>query len=161
MKTCLCIVLIFNLIGCSNHKSNPNNLSPSQVTPIKAQSNSLDKKKIQLIETVLNLPGVIKFSKLEYIRRKYGNVYILIEGNKDKDSISSIVQNGRSLSILRSLDSLRASDHPCYVFEKIDVRNDSAYVRMVFDITGAMAFGNLNYVDGHWVPDPEFIVGVR
>src|SRR3970040_1992414 len=130
----LCIVLIFNLIGCSNQKSNPDKQLPTDLSSVKAHSIFLDRKKVQLVETVLNLPDVIRFSKLEFIRKKYGKVYIFIGDNEGADSTPPIMQNGHSLSVLSSLDSI-TDTKPCYVFDKIEIRGDTASVRMRFDIT--------------------------
>lgn len=155
---CLCLVLI--LIGCSNRKSNPDEQLPTDLSAIEAHANLPDKKKVELIETVLNLPDVIRFSKLEFIRKKYGKIYIFLKDDEGMDSVSPIMQKGQLLNVLINSDSI-TDNKPCYVFDKIELQGDSAYVRMTFDITGAIAFGNLNYIDEHWVPDDEFMVGVR
>lgn len=158
MRMCLCIVLM--LIGCSNHKSSSDQQLPTDLSSTKVHSNLQDERKIELVETILNLPDVIRFSKLEFIRKKYGKIYILLKDDGSMDSVPAIMQNGQLLNILNSSDSI-ADNKPCYVFDKIELRDNSAYVRMTFDITGAIAFGNLNYIDKRWVPDNEFMVGVR
>jgi hypothetical protein len=65
-----------NLFACFNQKSNVNETllgGDSSSTNLKIDS---ARKKIDLIETVLNLPTVIKLSKIEFIRREYGeNLY--------------------------------------------------------------------------------------
>ena len=158
MRMWLYLVLI--LIGCSNQRSNSDNQLPIDLSAAKVHSNLLDEKKISLIETVLNMPDVVRFSKLEFIRKKYGKIYILLKDEESMDDAPPIMQNGQLLSVLNSPDSI-ADNKACYVFENIELGDDAASVRMTFDITGAIAFGNLNYIDEHWVSDDEFMVGVR
>ncbi len=158
MKIFLIIILGFN-IGCfkintSDYREYPKDLGKTQDISLS------DKKKAQLIETVLNLPSVIKFSKLKLIQEKYNNVYIILKRSDFNDSIPPIMQNGNRLMVLNSLDSLNTEEVPCYLF-KMDIKNDTAFVNLFFGITGALAYGNLNYIKGHWVPDKNFVVGVR
>jgi hypothetical protein len=87
-------------------------------------------------------------------------IYILLEDAERKDNLPDIIQRGKPLRIVHSADSI-TEDIPCYIFDKIEVQGDSAYIRVTFDITGTIALGNLNYINGHWVPDKEFKVGVR
>ncbi|HEX5170896.1 MAG TPA: hypothetical protein VFW11_17095 [Cyclobacteriaceae bacterium] len=123
-------------------------------------SNLQDERKIQLVENIMNLPDVIRFSKLEFIRKRYGKIYVLIKDDEGVNNVSPIMQNGHWLNALSSSDSV-ADTKPCYVFDKIELRDNAAHVRMAFDITGAFVIGNLNYIDERWVPDDEFMVGVR
>lgn len=160
MKMCLYVIVILNLFACFDQKSNADKqLAATDSIPTKVQPN-LDEKKIKLVETVLNLPGVIRFSKIEFIRKKYGKVYILLEYTGKNDTLPIIMQSGKPLHVLHSADSI-TEDTPCYIFEKMEILGDSAYIRMKFDITGAMAFGSLKYTDRQWVPDKEFLAGVR
>jgi hypothetical protein len=115
----------------------------------------------ELVETVLNLPGVIKFSKADYIQEKYGNISIYFSQDSIANSIPPIFQNGNPLELVYNLDTVDVAEKPCYVFTKISISNNDAYLYMTFDITGAIAYGNLKYIDGKWSPDKEFIVGVR
>lgn len=160
MRILLFGIVLLNLLACFNQKNKASKqTTATDSIPVKVHS-QLNAKKIELIETVLNLPDVIRFSKLEFIRKKYDEVYILLEGIEDTGSIPSIRQSGKSLAVVYSMDSI-IQNKPCYVFDKIEIQGDSAYVRMTFDITGAIAFGNLKYTGRHWVPDKNFMVGVR
>jgi len=163
MKACLGIVLILNIIGCFNARSSSGDkeLLKDLSGNIKDDSSLTDRKKIQLVETVLNLPDVIKFSKLEITRKKHGDIYILLKDDEFKDDVPTIIQQGHQLSVLRSLNSIDASDKPCYVFTRMELKGDTAYVQMIFDTTGLLVFGKLNYIGDHWVPDRDFKVGVR
>ena len=115
----------------------------------------------QLIETVLNLPDVIRFCKVDLIQKKYGAAAIYFEQDSIARDISSIFQNGNSLRLVQSMDTIDSEEEPCYVFSKIVIDNNDAYVYMTFDITGAIAYGNLKWIDGQWLPTQEFLVGVR
>ena len=157
MKICVYLVLLLNISGCNNVKSDKE-LS-KDLSYIK-QDSSLDRKKVQLIETVLNLPGVVRFSKVKFFRMDNKKIYILLKENEFEDDISSIIQDGQQISVLHSLDSLNTEEFPCYRF-KMELKGDKAFVNLFFEVTGAIAYGNLNYTDGHWVPDEKFIVGVR
>jgi hypothetical protein len=157
MKIFLVVVLVANIIGCFNVKSNDNSKILAEATK---DSTLTDKKKIQLIETILNLPAVIKFSKFEIIRRNQIEIHLLLKPD-EFDSIPNITQNGYRLSILHRIDSLKMSEQPCYVFPKMEIKGDTANVQMVLDITGLITNGKLYYVNGKWVPDKKFVVGVR
>ena len=123
-------------------------------------SNLQNERKIELIETILNMPAVMRFSKLEFIRKEYDEISILAKDYEIIDKGPSIRQNGQSLNVLSSADSI-PDNKPCYVFDKLELHGNAAYVRMTFDITGAIAYGQLNYIDGRWIPDGDFTVGVR
>lgn len=111
-----------------------------------------------LIHAVLNLSGVIKLSKSELVQRKYGKVFLFFEDNALKPEDSIIYQNGVALEVNNAREP---SDKPHYVFKKIDIHENTAYVLVELDVTGFVCFGNLNYVDGKWIPDHEFRVGYR
>jgi hypothetical protein len=120
---------------------------------------SVDQKKIDLVETVLNLPKVIKFSKVEQLRNNHKTIYIYFDRNEFK-SIPMIVQEGRRLTVLKKLDSLNNEKVACYRF-RIKLNHTTAVVQLSMEVTGAIAYGNLNYIDGHWEPDKNFVVGVK
>ena len=126
-----------------------------------SHSNPIEAKTKQLVETILNLPAVIKFSKTEFIQEKYGPISIYFDQDTIGRNISTIFQRGRSLQLLHRLDSINSEVRPCYVFTKITINHDEAYAYMTFDITGAIAYGNLKYIDGNWLPDKDFVIGVR
>ena len=121
----------------------------------------MDSTAKQIVETVLNLPAVIKFSKADFIQKKYGAISIYFSQDSVAESVSSIYQNGHPVKLVQSIDTIDTSEKPCFVFSKITISNNEAYVYMTFDITGAIAYGRMKYVDGKWSPDKEFLVGVR
>lgn len=159
MKLYLSAVIVFGIIGCFNIKSNKED--KDLINDLKSDSILIANKKVQLIETVLNLPDVINVSKLKLIRKEYNKVFILLKDSEFKDIKPSIIQDGYQLIVLNSLDSLDTTKQPCYIFTKMEIKDDTAYVQMIFDITGALAFGKLNYTEGHWIPDKAFTIGVR
>lgn len=118
-------------------------------------------KRIQLIETVLNLPRVIKLSKFEIIKKARPSIYILLKENAFPGIPPIIKQNGYELTVLRSLDTLDTSTQPCYVFSKMELNGDVATIQMLYDITGLWVNGKLHYVEGEWVPDEELQIFVR
>jgi hypothetical protein len=157
MKIFLVVVLVANIVGCFNVKSKGNSTILAEATKDSALT---DKKKIQLIETILNLPEVIKFSKFEIIRRNQIEIHVLLKPD-EFDSIPNITQNGYRLSILHRIDSLKMSEQPCYIFPKMEIKGDTADVQMIFDKTGLLAYGKLYYVKDKWELDKKFVVGVR
>lgn len=119
------------------------------------------KRKIQLIEAVLNLPEVIELSKFEVIKKARPNIYILLDENLFAGAVPMITQNGYQLTVLRSLDTLDTSMQPCYVFTRMELNENSATVQMLYDITGLWVNGKLNYVEGKWIADETLRVTVR
>ncbi len=158
MKMCLYLVFLFNIGSCNNIKSDDKQRS-MDLSQIKEDS-SVNRKKVQLIEKVLNLPHVLEFCKVKFFIENNKKIYILLKESEFKDGNPSITQNGYQVSILHSLDSLDTEELPFYRF-KMELKGDQAFVSLFFEITGAIASGNLNYRDGHWVPDEKFSVGVK
>ncbi|HEY5746009.1 MAG TPA: hypothetical protein VIU12_08040 [Chryseolinea sp.] len=113
------------------------------------------------IETVLNMPDLIKFSKMAFVRERHKTVYLFIKPDPLTHSNALILQNDIPLSIVHSIDSLNTEETPCYVVKELSISGDEADILVLFDYTGAMAYGKLLYMKNKWVPDPEFIVGVR
>lgn len=155
---CWLVFFIF-LTKCGKPHENGSELTASE-SPT-TDSVVIDLTAKQIVETVLNLPAVIKFSKADFIQKKYGTISIYFRQDSVAESISSIYQNGYSLKLVQSVDTIDTVEEPCFVFSKITIGNSEAYVYMTFDITGAIAYGKMKYVDGKWSPDKEFIVGVR
>jgi hypothetical protein len=153
------LILTLSLTECRkpHEKENELTLPDSLIT----NSASRNAKTKQLVETILNLPTVVKFSKADFIQEKYGTISIYFMQDTIAANISSILQKGRPLKLQHHLDSINAEERPCYVFKKINIKNDEAYVYMVLDITGAIAYGNLKYIDENWLPDKDFLIGVR
>jgi len=158
MKRFLYLGLLFSILGCNIIKANDKKLS-KHFSQVKEDS-SLNSKKVRLIQTVLNLPGVLRYSKVKLYRKNKKNIYLLLQANEFNNSIPSIFQDGYPIIILHKLDSLSHEKLPCYHI-KIEITGDKAFVNLFFDITGAVAYGNLNYTDGSWIPDEKFVIGVR
>jgi hypothetical protein len=157
MKISLALLLMFAATGCFfNTKSETKKTTGNEVL---IQADSMDRKKAALIESVLNLPEVIKFSKIKLIKEKRQHVYILLKGDEFSGPVPRLAQDGYPLTILHSTDSL-TSDEPYYRFS-MQVKDNTAYVNLFFEITGAVASGNLTYRDGRWTPDKDFRTGVR
>ncbi|QHT67618.1 diacylglycerol kinase family protein [Rhodocytophaga rosea] len=154
-------ILIIALGACSQSKVNEqhvndsiNSRSDSAVT--RDNSISSDFKKKQLIETVLNIPDVIRFAKFENLKNKYGSIFIYIDQLPSEDIHFPIIQAGYSLQVLNTNPT---PDKPCYIFKIIDYTENAAKVLVTLDMTGLMASGQLIYIDGRWIPDKNFIVG--
>lgn len=155
---CWLVFFIF-LTKCGKPHENGSKLTASE--PQTTDSVVIDSTAKQIVETVLSFPAVIKFSKVDFIQKKYGPISIYFSQDSVAETISSIYQNGHSLKLVRSISTIDTTEEPCYVFSKIAIGNNEAYVYMTFDITGAIAYGKMKYIDGKWSPDKEFLVGVR
>lgn len=153
------LVFLICLTKCGKPHENRSKLNASE--PPTIDTVLIDSTAKQIVETVLNLPSVIKFSKADFIQKKYGPISIYFSQDSVAKSISSIYQNGYSLKLVQSVDTIDTAEEPCYVFSKITIDNNEAYVYMTFDITGALAYGKMKYIEGKWLPDKEFLVGVR
>ena len=160
MRVALYLVIIFGLFACLKENSGSDKaVSAASATFTAEVHPRLHEKEVALIEAILNMPDVIRFSKIDLIRKKYHTVYILLD-HPDMKDITSITQRGHSLHVLQNHDAV-TEGRPCYVFDRIEIYNDSARVRMKFDITGAIAFGKSRDTNQKWVPEEEFPVGVR
>lgn len=158
MTTKLQTVIVLALFACVDPKTSDKHQSTVEQVAVESDTLLLEAK-IQVIETVLNLPGVIYFSKVDYISAKYGRIFLLFE-SPEIPNLPPIMQRGKELQILTVKDSVTQS-MPCYVFDILEIENDSALVRMRFDLTGAIARGKLVKSNGTWVPEENFLVGVR
>jgi hypothetical protein len=121
-------------------------------------SATVDSKLVELVQTVLNLPSVVRLSKSEFIQKKYDKVFVFFEENGLETVDSIIYQNGFAIEVTHARKPL---DVPCYVFKKINIKEDTAYILLYFDITGFTCYGNLNFIDGKWIPDKDFKIGYR
>jgi hypothetical protein len=149
------VIVLVALNACSRQEKKENVVSHS--TSKKTDSTQIDLRAIEIAEVVLNLPDVMRFSKLS-LMEKYGKLSVFFVNDSLQFSKSIIRQKGRPLEILPSRDM---AGRPCYVFKEINIRNKTAEVLMYFDITGLMASGMLEYINGKWVPATDFRVGVR
>jgi hypothetical protein len=157
MKIYFYVILIVGINSCETGKSKQR--ETSNVDQVREDS-LVNKKKVLLIESVLNLPTVLVFSKVRLYKERREKIYILLQEDEFKGYTPSIIQDGQQLGILHSLDSTQAETLPCYRF-KMDLSGDKASVSLFQETTGAIAYGDLNYINGHWVPDEKFTVGVR
>jgi hypothetical protein len=113
----------------------------------------------KLIEDVLNIPSVVKLSKADRIRKEYGILNVSLADNSAEIGDSILYQKGSPIKVIKN--EKIGADTPCYLFEKLEVQGQSAYISMKFEITGFVCRGKLNYVEGRWVPEKDFLVGYR
>lgn len=150
------IVLMFSVsIGCSK-----NRVEQRDDTMMVAKDDSaiVDSRLNELVQTILNLPGVVKYSKVEFIREEYDEIFVRFDPPSPTFGDSVILQKTFSLKVIKDVVS---PNKPCYVFKKIDIQGNNAYVLLHFDITGFICRGTLNYVEGKWMPDKTFKIGYR
>lgn len=153
------LILIIVLAECGNPQRRESKLTVA-ASGI-SHSPSIEEKTKQLVETILNLPGVLKFSKVDLIQKTYDTIYIHFTQNATVKSSFPISVKGKQLTLLHNLGSIKTEEKPCYIFTEIKIKNNDAYAYMIFDITGAIAYGNLKYTNGKWLPVKEFVTGVR
>lgn len=118
-----------------------------------------DSSLVSLVEDVLSLPAVVKLSKADFIRKQYGTLYVSLTNENSKIRDSVLYQVGLPIKVIK--DDKALSNSPCYVFEKIEMQGNSAYIEMKFAITGFVCRGKLNYIDGRWVAEKAFLVGYQ
>ena len=148
----LAAIMMVSTASCKN----PSNDEPSFSKRDDVVSDSTLGK---LIEDVLNIPSVVKLSKADRIRKEYGILSVSLADNSVEIGDSILYQKGSPIEVIKN--EKIGADTPCYLFEKIEVQGESAYISMKFEITGFVCRGKLNYVEGRWVPDKDFLVGYR
>lgn len=99
MKASLFLFALINVVACVNLKSDNTIRSSKDSTELIVEDSTSNgrKEKIRLIETVLNLPDVIRASKLKAVRKEYSDIYILLKNSEFGNSKPRIVQNGHEL----------------------------------------------------------------
>ncbi len=120
--------------------------------------------KEQLIETILNNADLIRFSKMNLVRKEFDTLYLFIGGSDVyEDAKMNIQQQGYSIKMLKDLDGFNSSERPCYVFKKLVISEDgkSADIFLTFDLTGAIAIGQLVYKNDKWVTAKDFFIGTQ
>jgi hypothetical protein len=160
-KSVALLVVIIILIVVSNacSQNNKRNEEKSILNLASEQDSiAMDLKLAELLQQVLDLPFVVRYSKIDLIRGEHEEVYISFDENVLKTNSLSINQNGYGLKVINHNEIY---DKPCYLFKTIEIRDSTAYVSLDFDITGFTCAGNLNFVNGKWVPDKDFRVGYR
>lgn len=147
--------MFFVSIGCSK-----NRVEQRVDTMMLAKNDPaiVDSRADELVKTILNLPGVVKYSKVEFIQEEYDEIFVRFDPPSPTFGDSVIFQNTFSLKVIKDI---APPNKPCYVFKKIDIQGNTAYVVLHFDITGFVCHGTLNYVEGKWMPDKTFKVGYR
>lgn len=113
------------------------------------------------METILNHPEFIKYSRLQNVKKVFDTIYIVFSKNTFKCILPPYVQQGDTLKVVYNNDSLDTVETPVYELTEMEIKDDSAYVLLKFDISGAIAYGNLKYINEQWVPDSNFVIGVR
>jgi hypothetical protein len=112
----------------------------------------------QLIQTILELPEVLELSTFDKASKQHEHIYIVIPENLDAPA--NIKLKDYQLTLLQSTKDL-PDNQPCYRFTKLEVNQDFAIVQLLFDMTGMIVYGRVNYKNGAWIPDENFIVGFQ
>jgi diacylglycerol kinase len=154
-------ILLVMLGACSQSKVQEQQTidsthSQNHAAVSKVDSTATDSKKKQLVETILNMPDVIRFAKFETVKKQYGSIFIYFEP-ASADINFKVIQAGHPILVVNNI----IPEKPCYVFKIIDYNESAAKVMLTLDMTGLIVFGQLMYTDGRWVPDKNFRVGVR
>jgi hypothetical protein len=149
-------LVLASFSACSNTKTYGDSsfFRPSQ----KQDSTISDARLTNLVQTVLSHPGIVRFSKLEYILEKHKKVYVSFASDVVRPNRSTIHQNDVAVEVV---DFKTTFENPCYVFKRIDISGNTAHILLYFDITGFVADGDLTYIDGKWVPNKNFTIGYR
>ena len=105
MKKGTFFICMLAFIACSNVKKN-RDVKDLSSTNIEMQSVNIDRKKITLIEAVVNLPDVLKYSKVKDARKKNIRFYLFEE---------ELSKNPKTI-IIKSVENLiRINDKPAKV----------------------------------------------
>jgi hypothetical protein len=147
----LAAIMIVSKASCKNASDDNQSFSNDIVVA--------DSSLAKLIQDVLNIPSVVKLSKADRMRKEYGiiNVSLASDATEIEDSI--LYQAGFPIKVIKGKKI--GANTPCYFFEKLELHGHSAYISMKFEITGFVCRGKLNYADGRWVPDKNFLVGYQ
>ena len=152
-------IVIFLFFSCTQKKDQVR--EDESITVALLEIDSLCLKKKKLVETVLNYPDVIKYSRLKNVRKAFDTIFIIFNDDDINCILPPYIQQGDTLRVTYKNDSINTIEKPFYEFEKMGISGDSAYVYLEFDISGALAYGNLKQTNGQWIPDDNFIIGVR
>jgi hypothetical protein len=156
MKVNLFIAAAFCFLSCVGKNQVSNSSNENHLDSLSSRQDTTINKCVSLVETVLNLPDLIRFSKLDLVKEEHSKIFVAVDGC---GKIPPIAQNGKMLDVLGT-DSVDV-DLPVYLFQKFEIHGDSAYVLVLFTYTNATAIGSLKFDNSHWVPDKNFLIGVR
>lgn len=146
-------ICLFLFLSCANGVKNEkaNNIE---------QEDSLLESKADIIETVVSLPYVTKHSGIK-VKDDKDVKYFIFEDEISKSGHEKIsLESGYELLVLDFKEKDSISKYRCFHFDEIDVKKESAFVRMFYP-NGLIAVGNLNLVNGKWSPSDDFKVGFR
>lgn len=160
IKSALFVALLIIVHSCSSQDSDATDGNTAETT-IARKDEGITPAEVQLIEVILNMPDLIRFSRLDAIGNQHGSIKVFVPKYAQQDTIIRVQQNGQDLELYSETDSLDLASKPWYVFEELEIHGDSAYVRVSLDISGAIAFGSLHRANGRWIADSDFRVGVR
>lgn len=151
-------VVLFILFSCK--KENTKQIIIDSKEEVKVyQKDDEDELKLNLINTVLNHPLVVDYSKIELIQSKFNTIYII--NNLGLQENSLVLIKDIKLTLLNEKTKIDLEVNPCYFFESFEIKNDKAYVLMFFDVTGVFVEGNFILNNNVWIPSDNFRVGVR
>jgi hypothetical protein len=152
-------VLIIFFISCTPKKEQVR--EGELGTVFLSESDSVCLKKKRLVETVLNFPDVIRYSRLQNVRKAFDTIFIAFNENDMHCILPPYIQQGDTLAVMTENDPINTIKKPIYEVKEMVIIGDSAYVYFEFDITGAIAYGSLRQLNEQWVPDSSFVMGVR
>ncbi len=152
------ILLLVVLCDCKQKKEPLTSEVFKTETPHTLDSNCLHNN--ELVKIVLNNVHLIRYSKMRNVRDRFDSIHIVFSQDY-RCLIPPYTQNGDTLNILKKSSPLDRTEFPIYEFKTLNFFGDSAYVHLEFDLTGAISFGSFLRRNEQWVPDSNFVVGVR
>ena len=152
-------IVVFIFLSCIQNKEKAK--EDESITTASLEPDPLCLKKKKLVETVLNFPDVIRYSRLRNVRKAFDSIFIIFNEDDLNCILPPYVQQEVTLEVMYKNDSINTVEKPFYEVEKINITGDSAYIHLEFDISGAIAYGSLKQINDQWVPDSNFVIGVR
>ena len=153
------LIVVFLFFSCTQKKDKLRENESTMVALLETDSLCLKKK--NLVETVLNYPDVIRYSRLKNVRKAFDTIFIIFDEGDVNCILPPYIQQGDTLKVTYKNDSINTIEKPFYELKKMDITGDSAYIYLEFDISGALAYGSLKRINKQWVPDSNFVTGVR
>lgn len=118
-------------------------------------------KEEKLLTTILNLPKVLKFSKISLIEQHFSSIELIIEKENNYSFSNNLKQGNLHIKIVQNKSLIQTKKEPCYVIEKLEFNDDMVNVLIFLDLTGLVIDGQFSFIKGEWVPDENLIIGVR